>query len=255
MTCEECEQILLDSTNHAADKGWIPGVSVVNLARLHAESCSGCARKLLEVSRINDVLEQVRISTQIEASAEVETNLLREFRRRRTRRVQTIPNNLRWNLRWASVVVLSLVSGFIFYSALRTRSSSPRVQTNLEPDARQLPLLPRTRESLDRALTQAHPERRDRNGPEKPKVEGRMKVNKWMQEQTRETPSLLVADEFFLNGGGNVVRVTLPLASLAAMGVPMYPDAPDRRVTADVARDPFGAVIAVRLIETRPSTD
>jgi hypothetical protein len=45
----------------------------------------------------------------------------------------------------------------------------------------------------------------------------------------------LPADQLLsLNGGSSVVRVNLPLSSLAAVGVPMVPDLPDRQVTADV---------------------
>jgi hypothetical protein len=82
-----------------------------------------------------------------------------------------------------------------------------------------------------------------------------MKVDKRADEPAREEPSLPLRDELSLNGGGNVVRVTLPVASLVAMGVPMYPEVSDRRVTADVTRDPFGAVIAIHLVETRPSAN
>jgi hypothetical protein len=256
MTCAECEQILLEWDNHATGKGWMPGVSVLNLAKLHAERCSGCAGKLLEISRINDDLEQVRTSTHIEAPAEIETNLLLEFRRRRARQVQSVPHNLRWNLRWASGVVLSLVLGFIVYSAFSTRSSSTRAKgVKVEPDTRQSLLLPHSSESFNQPLLQQHPARRDRGGSENPKLVAQVKASKWTHKEAQENPSLPTADEFSLNGGGNVVRVTLPLASLAAMGVPIYPDVPDRRVTADVARDPFGAVVAVRLIETRSSTN
>jgi len=81
------------------------------------------------------------------------------------------------------------------------------------------------------------------------------KVRKPMYERMRWQSPLPVGDELFLNGGSNVVRVTLPLSSLVAMGVPMYPDASDRRVTADVTRDPFGAVIAIHLVEVKPSTN
>jgi hypothetical protein len=64
----------------------------------------------------------------------------------------------------------------------------------------------------------------------------------------RRSPSP-VGDELSLNGGGSVIRVTLPLSSLIAMGVPVHPDTSDPRVTADVMMDPFGAVVGIRLVE------
>jgi hypothetical protein len=61
------------------------------------------------------------------------------------------------------------------------------------------------------------------------------------------TPATL-NDEFSLNGGGSIVRVTLPMSSLTAMGLPVHPDLSDPRVTADVWIDPFGDVMRVRLV-------
>jgi len=253
MTCEECEQILLDSKNSPSHKGWIQGVSVLNLARLHAENCPACAGKMSEIARVNDVLEQVRLSTsQNEPPAAIETKLLAEFRQWRAREVQPLPRNRRWSLLWAPVATFTLVLGFVLYSQFNSRSTG--VMTGkVEPDAAQVLLpAPKTQEGLDRAIQYAQPNREGVGSS--PKREARMNVSKLRQDHAREKSSLPVSDEFFLNGGGNVVRVTLPLASLAGMGVPIYPEAPDRRVTAEVARDPFGAVIAVRLIETRPGT-
>jgi hypothetical protein len=58
-----------------------------------------------------------------------------------------------------------------------------------------------------------------------------------------------LGDDLSLNGGSNVVRMTLPLSSLVAMGVPVRPDVSERWVTADVMRDPFGAVVAIHIVE------
>jgi hypothetical protein len=49
--------------------------------------------------------------------------------------------------------------------------------------------------------------------------------------------------------------VTVPLSSLVAMGVPVHPEVSDGRVTADVMMDPFGAVVAVHLVEVRPTAN
>jgi hypothetical protein len=81
------------------------------------------------------------------------------------------------------------------------------------------------------------------------------KVAKATHHPIRPSSQHVVGDELALNGGSNVVRVTLPLSSLVAMGVPVYPEMSDRRVTADVMMDPFGAVVAVRFVEARPAAD
>ncbi|HMJ23143.1 MAG TPA: hypothetical protein VK513_14605 [Terriglobales bacterium] len=64
---------------------------------------------------------------------------------------------------------------------------------------------------------------------------------------------LPVGDQLSLNGGSRVVRVRLSLSSLVAVGVPVSPDVSDRRVTADVMMDPFGAVVAIRLVQVETS--
>ena len=55
----------------------------------------------------------------------------------------------------------------------------------------------------------------------------------------RDRGPIPVSDVLSLNGGGSIVRVTLPFSSLIAMGVPVRPDLSDSRVTADVWMDPL----------------
>src|ERR1700682_4581910 len=126
MTCEECEEILLDSNNCASRKGWMWGVSVLNLANLHAENCSACAAKMSEISRMNAVLNELRLSTvQTEVPATIEANLLAEFRRRRALRGLSVPATFRWQLVWEWALALALVAAVVSYSVYvpRTRSS------------------------------------------------------------------------------------------------------------------------------------
>ena len=247
MTCEECEEILLDSDNCASRTGWMPGVSVLNLARLHAENCPACATRVLEMSRMNDALGQLRISTkQMQAPATIEANLLLEFRKRTSRTVSG-SRAFRWRLVWGSGIVFALIAGIVSYSGLKpvVNSESHRI----ESPSLQKPSPPDSSASLNPDFT----ERRHVDAAH-PHVPSSKRVPRKVEESPRES-RLPAQDELSLNGGSNVVRVTLPLASLVAMGAPMYPGGPDRRVTADVARDPFGAVIAIHLVETRPSTN
>jgi hypothetical protein len=71
----------------------------------------------------------------------------------------------------------------------------------------------------------------------------------------RDRGPIPASDVLSLNGGGSIVRVTLPFSSLIAMGVPVRPDLSDSRVTADVWMDPFGAVLGVRVVPAGASAD
>jgi hypothetical protein len=256
MTCEECEEILLDSENRASRKSWMSSVSVLNLAKQHAESCSACAAKMSEVSRLETVLDELRRSTiRIEVPATIESNLLDEFRQQEAWRAPYGPSTFRWRLVWGAAAALALVAALVFYAELRARPSVTVVEARTEHSAQQSPSLLHSGAGSDQRSIENHYSGADRPGLASANTDrAATRTTRPEKPAWRESISP-PRDEFSLNGGGNVVRVTLPLASLSAMGVPIYPELSDRRVTADVARDAFGAVIAIRLVETTPSTN
>jgi anti-sigma factor RsiW len=253
MTCEECEEILLVSDMGPSRMRWMPGVSVLNLAKQHAQNCPACAARMAEISKMNDALDQLRFSTkQMEAPETIEMNLLVEFRQRALR-APSLPITFRRRVLCGSALLLALAAGIVSYAVLRAKSSMTTQTDRTErPAQRSAPPL-HSGTSLDRAAIENQQTGTDRPQLAKSKPEHRTRLGR----PARKVPSSSVPanDELSLNGGSNVVRVTLPLASLVAMGVPMSPEISDRRITADVTRDPFGAVIAVHLVETRPSTD
>jgi hypothetical protein len=57
------------------------------------------------------------------------------------------------------------------------------------------------------------------------------------------------AADLSLNGGGSIIRVTLPLSGLQVMGVPVDSEASDPLVMADLTLDPFGGIVGFRLVE------
>ena len=256
MTCEQCVTMLLDSGNSPARDDWMPEVPVLNLAKLHAENCLACAAKMAEISRLNYGLDQLRLSNmQLEAPATIEGNLLVEFRRRSALRAPTVPCIARWKLLSAPAIALALVAALIFYSVSRPRPHIS-VQTNGTGHPAQQPPSPlHSRAGFDRTSIENHQAGADRprlrNSGRNPQTNLSRKPHDrgWQEAPWR------ARDELSLNGGGNVVRVTLPLSSLVAMGVPIYPEVSDRRVIADVTRDPFGAVISIQLVESKPSTN
>jgi len=254
MTCEECEQILLELGNDPACEDWLPDVSVLNLAKTHAENCSACAAKMAETSKLNDCLDQLRLSDmQVEAPTRIESKLLVEFRRRTS--LQS-PITIRWRLSWASAIALTLIAGFVFYFVHGARSPIT-VQTHIPRHLAYQPPSPPLHPSagLDRTLIGNHQEGADR--PRSTSLKRKPQTNLTRKQHDRVWPEALwlTRDELSLNGGGDVVRVSLPLSSLVAIGVPIYPEVSDRRVIADVTRDPFGAVISIHLVESKPSTN
>lgn len=256
MTCDQCVQMLLDSGNCTPHNDWMPEVSELNLAKLHAENCLACAAKMAEISRLNDGLDELRLSNmQAKAPTTIETNLLIEFRRRSALRAPIYPSASRWRLVWAPATALALAAGLIFYTGLRAR---PRisVQTHGTTHPAQQPPSPlHSRAGFDRTLIQNHQADADRPQATSSRRKPQTNLSRKPHEQARPEAPGPTRDELSLNGGGNVVRVILPLSSLVAMGVPMYPEASDRTVVADVARDPFGTVISIHLVESKPSTN
>jgi hypothetical protein len=253
MTCEECEEILLDSDNRASRKGWMPGVSVLNLAKQHAESCQACAARMSEVFRMEAGLNDLRHSTlRVEVPTAIEASLSVEFRRRIARRGMFGLSPFGGRLIWGSAIALVVASAIALYSVRAARSSTS-AQTGRAQSAGQQPsslvvassgqaLIGKRHSEIGGGATVSPVTKR----PKRP-----MRSN-MPQAEARREKLLPARSELSLNGGGNVVRVTLPVASLVAMGVPMNPEIIefDRRVTADVAMDPFGAVIAIHLVET-----
>jgi hypothetical protein len=169
-----------------------------------------------------------------------------------------------WRLVWGSAAALGLVAVVVMlYSALSLRD--PAVRSNGTDSygrsggehavQERLPTI-----SSDSGAT---PDRLnaegDRSSAKRPAAGGSgravAKLDRPPQVQGEQSSSMLARDDWSLNGGGSIVRVTLPLSSLVAMGVPVDPDVSDPRVTADVVMDPFGAVMAIRLVEAKTSVN
>jgi hypothetical protein len=141
----------------------------------------------------------------------------------------------------------------MLYSTLQSRSSRA-VQTEWKDHEhlaqKQLPAVP-SGATADGAGIENHLPNADRTVTASPAAEV-AKVEKSRHERMRRF-RLPGGDQLSLNGGSNVVRVRLPLSSLVAVGVPVSPDVSDRRVTADVMMDPFGAVVAIHLVQAEPN--
>src|ERR1700677_348154 len=124
MTCEECEQILLDGRNGAETSASMPGVSVLHLAKAHAQTCSACAVKVSEIGHLDDALHQLRISSvRMEAPDAIGATLLAEFRKRTERDGSRLNRRSRWRVAWTPAAVLLIIAVVIaLYSASSLRN-------------------------------------------------------------------------------------------------------------------------------------
>jgi hypothetical protein len=257
MTCEECEQILMDRRNGAGTGGGMPSVSILNLAKEHAQSCAACAAKMSEISHLDDALHQLQISTiGMEAPGNIERSLLATFRERTRPQDSPINRLVSWRVACVLVAAVLIVAAvMVFYSGHGLRKSSAhKIGTeaggHIEAES---PMQQSPTVASGSVGTPNRSEKvRNRSNGE-PIAAGSVgvttKVNQPKRANRTHGSPIAVGDDLALNGGGSILRVTLPLSSLVAMGVSVRPEASDPRVTADVTMDPFGTVVRIRLVE------
>jgi len=248
MTCDEFEQLLLDSQHRVIPEGWMLRASKAALIQEHVNSCRTCATRMGEISRLEKALDHLRVSRMhIEAPPSVEKELLRAFRERAARRHLGTRLAFSWKLAWLAAATLTLVvTSLLMYSKLKPNSTltekTERSGSERVISPRSVPVIASAASGIDR--TQKPSPTNPRSTPKRRLAQAGTGIT----QAGRVLHFVPVSDSLSLNGGGSVVRVTLPVSSLAAMGVPVRPDLSENRVTADVWRDPFGAVEGVRLV-------
>jgi hypothetical protein len=257
MTCDEFEQVLLDSSCYqSGGDSSLLGASKASVIRAHVESCPVCATKMAETTRLQGALDQLRVSTmRLQAQAAVERNLLDAFRQQAARRHVSVGRASALRFAWLSAAALVLLAaGFHLYSGLR-----PHFPLKSENNSKGSKL--EIQHASSPGISGAEKEAFNRNSgatAENGAAVFRRRVaqaDKPISRRIARNASSPVSDELSLNGGGSVVRVTLPFSSLTAMGLPVRPDLPNTRVTADVWMDPFGAVVGIRLVPAKASVD
>jgi hypothetical protein len=255
MTCEECEQILLDSRRHTNGDGWMLRASRAVLIQAHIENCPACATKMTETTKLNDALDQLRVATkQYQASPEIEKNLVAAFRQETAKRRQPLEGVFAWRLAWLCTASLMLIAAGIFlYSRLSVshplthEANGPGNEARIEPSA--APGFSGATAEAFEPYNHGTAEHGTRGS-----THHLAKVH-WATHESMSGRVAIPGEDLSVNGGGNIVRVTLPFSSLVAMGVPVRPDIPDSRVTADVWMDPFGAVVRIRLVQPKTNAD
>ena len=236
----------------------MPDVSILTLAESHAQNCPACANKLSDLAGLHAAFDQLRASTkQMEAPARVEANLRAAFRQEVPRQSASVIGTNPWRLVWASTAaLLLLVSGVLLYTTLRHKPGIIFQRESVKREnKRPAQVVPQQSSPMFSARRDAVVPQSGRSGAKHrrpPRSGGNLVAHDNLLRGATQQAPVPAGEQFALNGGSNVIRVNLPLSSLAAVGVPMVPDLPDRQVTADVAMDPFGAIIAIRLVEMKP---
>lgn len=252
MTCRECERVLLNGKRCTGDSR-----ETVYLAHQHQASCPRCRQALSGLPNVNAALTLLRSATErYEASGEVERNLLAIYREH----IESLPRGIqqRWRFsRWAVAAVL-VVAGLAGYFGMRTKSPfsvkpnmtavSGGVTLNSRPPAlnrlakrRQRPKRPATTRRDMVTIAKASPANQE-NSSRTTAIENEPK-----REEVAADSAVPTAE------GGTVMRVTLPASSLQMIGLPVAPDAANRRVTADITIDPYGVVQRMDLVGPRPA--
>jgi len=245
MTCDEFEQVLLGSSHCRSADGRSLRASKAAVMQAHVENCPVCAKKMAQATRLQDALDQLRVATMhLQAPAAVDRNLLDAYRQQAARRRTSVGRASVWRFVWLSAAALVLLAaGLRLYSGFSTKL--PVKSENKSKLEMQMPPSPGPSAAAKEAFN------------ENPDVSKRRvtQADKPISRRTVRNASMPPSDELSLNGGGSVVRVTLPFSSLTAMGLPVRPDLSDTRVTADVWIDPFGAVVGIRLVPGGASAD
>ena len=256
MTCEEFEQILLNSHDRISGDGWMLRASRTTLVQEHVKDCPACATRIAETTRLEDALDQFRVSTKhMQAPVSVEEKLLHRFRENAAMRQSVSGFVFPWKLLWVSMAAVVLVVAGILLRAQLAPDSGLLEQTKNSSRDGMIP--PRPVPDVSSAPATASDQSRN-PGKGNPRILLRRRfaeTHASTSEPGRAPATVEASDVLSLNGGGSVVRVTLPVSSLIAMGVPVRPDLSESRVTADVWMDPFGAVVGVRLVPANASAD
>jgi len=187
----------------------------------------------------------------MEAPPRVERDLLTAFRQSARRNPSVVGTNFGRFVLAPAAAVLLLVVGLTLYATLRPKPAITAQSESVRRENKSSEAVPDHQRSpapfggQDARVTRKRV--RTAANHRRP-ADNLVARGNQAPEQVLQQLRVLPAEQFSLNGGSNVIRVNLPLSSLAAVGIPMYADLPDRQVTADVAVDPFGAIIAIRLV-------
>jgi hypothetical protein len=253
MRCRECERVLLDNERCTGGSR-----DILYRAHAHLANCPRCRETFGGVANADTALELLRdASKSLEASDEIERDLLATFREQKELLLRGGPQ--RWYFSQWAIAALIIVAGVVGYIGMRAkfvRSVSPNlpsVSVSRPSNAKH--------SALNRLAKQKDRPKRLHSTPPKAVViaksgnvphENKDVSEAIRPEAKREAVAGSSARPVAENEGGTIVRVTEPASSLEMIGVPVLPETANRRVTADITLDPYGAVQRVDLVQPRP---
>ena len=248
MDCATFENIV-----HDLDRQGTPGAAQCESALAHAESCHTCAALLTQVEWLEfSLLKLAESAAARQASPRVEAAVLEEFRRTRAVAARS---QIRWRLAaLASAAALFLALGL----ALRHRgfsSPAPIQDVAVKPPDEAPPLgsvptadparpaAPHAPQALEAPVANRSAARRHStaNNPNESSNPG----------ETADATSFVrlpYADDSAALDGGAIVRVELPRAALASLGLPVADAGDAQRILADLIVSADGTPEAIRLI-------
>jgi hypothetical protein len=239
MDCAQFQEIL-----HDLDRPGTQGSTVCENALAHAETCSDCAAMVTEVESLDFALRQMaEESSDMQASAKLETNLLREFRQAKSR---TASRRVGWQLAALAMaaVVLLLALGLTLHRGVTAPKIGPNEAIHNGQAAG----------AADSTL------RADDSAPTDATVDADTSDDEVSLADDSENASAYVplpyADDPSGLEGGAVVRVVLPRAALVSYGLPADAIGVGDQVTADMVVSEDGTPQAIRLLsQEETSTD
>lgn len=238
MDCAQFQEIL-----HDLDRPGTQGSTVCENALAHAETCSDCAALVTEVESLDFALRQMaEESSDMQASAKVETNLLREFRQAKS---GTASRRVGWQLAAlaiAAVVLLALGLTLHRGGVVAPRNGPNDAMHNTQAGAVDSTLTADGSGTTDATLDA------DADNDEVALADGSENGSAFVPLPYADDPSGLE--------GGAVVRVVLPRAALVSYGLPADAIGVGDQVTADMVVSEDGTPQAIRLLsQEEASTD
>lgn len=236
----------------------------------HAESCAGCAARLSDERALSAGLSALAASeTKLSASTATEVALLTAFRQRTTPASSAAPPAAptRWpRWAWAAAAASLLALSFIALRARPDQTPRGNIVTLPSPTPISTPLIEQrqapfpSRPSIQRDVPATRPERwahrasyrrpvkQDHQRPQRFLINDAMTVYASDSEVTSDFFSLIHGAHQPPLESGQLIRVQMPRAALAAYGLPVNPARADIPVKAELLVSEDGQARAIRFV-------
>jgi hypothetical protein len=224
MDCAQFEEIV-----HDLDRRGTQGMALREIALVHAESCSGCAKLMTQTESLDFALQSLA-SRELGAQAplRVEAALLEVFRRGKLRADR---RRTQWRLAALAAAATMLVALGLSLRQRPAPNPNPTPAMNAEAGVQSL--------RADVAMPQVAPQARERKSEA---------TETDLAEYATAYVSLPYASDPDTLEGGAVVRVVLSRPALASLGLPVTDVGSPDQIPADIVLGEDGVPQAIRLV-------